>query len=81
MEAPPGIGPGMKVLQTSALPLGYGAVGILVYYTTSNPFCQVLFENFRKKFLALFRPPRFPFELGAYRLAAGDSMVQSTVSE
>ena len=25
MEAPPGIGPGMKVLQTSALPLGYGA--------------------------------------------------------
>ena len=27
MEAPPGIGPGMKVLQTSALPLGYGAGG------------------------------------------------------
>ena len=26
MEAPPGIGPGMKVLQTSALPLGYGAM-------------------------------------------------------
>ena len=26
MEAPPGIGPGMKVLQTSALPLGYGAI-------------------------------------------------------
>ena len=26
VEAPPGIGPGMKVLQTSALPLGYGAV-------------------------------------------------------
>ena len=26
LEAPPGIGPGMKVLQTSALPLGYGAV-------------------------------------------------------
>ena len=25
MEAPPGIGPGIKVLQTSALPLGYGA--------------------------------------------------------
>ena len=25
LEAPPGIGPGMKVLQTSALPLGYGA--------------------------------------------------------
>ena len=26
VEAPPGIEPGMKVLQTSALPLGYGAV-------------------------------------------------------
>ena len=26
MEAPPGIGPGIKVLQTSALPLGYGAI-------------------------------------------------------
>ena len=25
LEAPPGIGPGMKVLQTSAFPLGYGA--------------------------------------------------------
>ena len=26
MEAPPGIEPGVKILQTSALPLGYGAV-------------------------------------------------------
>ena len=26
LEAPPGIEPGVKVLQTSALPLGYGAV-------------------------------------------------------
>ena len=26
LEAPPGIGPGIKVLQTSALPLGYGAL-------------------------------------------------------
>ena len=26
LEAPPGIGPGIKVLQTSALPLGYGAI-------------------------------------------------------
>ena len=25
LEAPPGFGPGIKVLQTSALPLGYGA--------------------------------------------------------
>ena len=30
MEAPPGFEPGMEVLQTSALPLGYGAaVGML----------------------------------------------------
>jgi hypothetical protein len=27
LEAPPGFEPGMEVLQTSALPLGYGAVG------------------------------------------------------
>ena len=26
LEAPPGFEPGMEVLQTSALPLGYGAV-------------------------------------------------------
>jgi hypothetical protein len=26
LEAPPGLEPGMKVLQTSALPLGYGAI-------------------------------------------------------
>ncbi len=26
LEAPPGIGPGIKALQASALPLGYGAV-------------------------------------------------------
>ena len=26
MEAPPGFEPGVKVLQTSALPLGYGAM-------------------------------------------------------
>jgi hypothetical protein len=29
MEAPPGFEPGMEVLQTSALPLGYGAAGCL----------------------------------------------------
>ena len=28
MEAPPGFEPGMEVLQTSALPLGYGAAGV-----------------------------------------------------
>ena len=26
LEAPPGFEPGVKVLQTSALPLGYGAI-------------------------------------------------------
>ena len=26
LEAPPGIGPGIEVLQTFALPLGYGAL-------------------------------------------------------
>ncbi len=35
LEAPPGIGPGIKVLQTSALPLGYGALsaGISLPYS------------------------------------------------
>ena len=35
LKAPPGIGPGIKVLQTSALPLGYGAVfiSVLLYAT------------------------------------------------
>ena len=28
LEAPPGIGPGLKLLQSSALPLGYGAAAI-----------------------------------------------------
>ena len=32
MEAPPGFEPGMEVLQTSALPLGDGAVGGMVRY-------------------------------------------------
>ena len=32
MEAPPGFEPGMEVLQTSALPLGDGAVGGMERY-------------------------------------------------
>ena len=36
LEAPPGFGPGVKVLQTSALPLGYGALSI---------FCKVAVEK------------------------------------
>ena len=37
LEAPPGIGPGIKVLQTSALPLGYGAL----YGVRVRNFCYV----------------------------------------
>ena len=36
LEAPPGIGPGIKVLQTSALPLGYGAVCNFCVLTTGH---------------------------------------------
>ena len=47
LEAPPGIGPGIKVLQTSALPLGYGAVfrnGNIIPRTSFfvNPFFEIL---------------------------------------
>ncbi len=37
LEAPPGFEPGMKVLQTSALPLGYGAIMIWSGRRDSNP--------------------------------------------
>ena len=39
MEAPPGIGPGIKVLQTSALPLGYSAVSIVLGYSIFELTC------------------------------------------
>ena len=48
LEAPPGIGPGMKVLQTSALPLGYGAKRI-AYYTMLSPPCQAETAGFRSE--------------------------------
>ena len=46
LEAPPGIGPGMRVLQTRALPLGHGAVlttGILyhVFFVLSMLFRKI----------------------------------------
>ena len=42
MEAPPGIGPGIRVLQTRALPLGHGAKSdILQYNTGENIFTPV----------------------------------------
>ncbi len=49
LEAPPGIGPGMKVLQTSALPLGYGAVIhnaniISQQFRFVNPFFEILWR-------------------------------------
>ena len=42
MEAPPGIGPGIKVLQTSALPLGYGAINMKMEGTFAVKTCQKL---------------------------------------
>ncbi len=41
---------GIKVLQTSALPLGYGAVNLLIYYSRNTCVCQGLFTVFRKYF-------------------------------
>ena len=55
LEAPPGFGPGIRVLQTRALPLGHGAIfRVLWYYSRMNVICQGLFEiNFRKKVVTL----------------------------
>ena len=46
LEAPPGIGPGIRVLQTRALPLGHGAVTYLLIISKSTPFV--------KRFLGFF---------------------------
>ena len=46
MEAPPGIGPGMRVLQTRALPLGHGAV--------SAAFGDWIIISRRKRFVNSF---------------------------
>ena len=79
LEAPPGIGPGMKVLQTSALPLGYGAVQLgtgtfphSVFYSKAAPYVTA----FEKKRARCFRardwsglrgsnPPPPPWQGGA----------------
>ena len=42
LEAPPGIGPGIKVLQTSALPLGYGAL-----FRIQKNVCSIYKKNER----------------------------------
>ena len=52
LEAPPGIGPGIEVLQTFALPLGPGAVfGTEVLYHNTFGLSML----FRKFFLLNFR--------------------------
>ena len=40
LEAPPGIEPGMEILQTSALPLGYGAIS-KQHCTLYGSLCQL----------------------------------------
>ena len=50
LEAPPGIGPGIRVLQTRALPLGHGAVSVPAHYTAKRRICQDLFAIFFKFF-------------------------------
>ncbi len=49
LEAPPGIGPGIKVLQTSALPLGYGALSAGISLPYSNPSVKHKFTASREK--------------------------------
>ena len=51
LEAPPGFGPGIRVLQTRALPLGHGAIFRMpYYYSKEGELCQGVFKK-RKKFL------------------------------
>ena len=46
LEAPPGIGPGIEVLQTFALPLGHGAIFTQqTNYITNKVNCQVLLST------------------------------------
>ncbi len=55
MEAPPGIGPGMKVLQTSALPLGYGAIPAKQSVPYFRPRVKAFLLDHREKFLFVNR--------------------------
>ena len=51
LEAPPGIGPGMRVLQTRALPLGYGAGWNCLYIIAEEmTFVKRFFRDFQKIF-------------------------------
>ena len=68
LEAPPGIGPGMKVLQTSALPLGYGENALFIkgFGTFLLPFnaletsLETSFILFLLHFNAFFRIRTWP---------------------
>ena len=61
MEAPPGIGPGMKVLQTSALPLGYGAIPAEQSVPYFRPAVKIFLLDHREKFLLVNdSDPQFP---------------------
>ena len=60
LEAPPGIGPGMKVLQTSALPLGYGAL----FFFWKNGY-ETCFVPVRWSGLRGSNPPPPPWQGGA----------------
>ncbi len=65
MEAPPGIEPGIKVLQTSALPLGYGAAlpeKAFLFYQTSEKKASV-FMRFLKNHEVLVNAPELTAEL------------------
>ncbi len=55
LEAPPGIGPGIKVLQTSALPLGYGAVFSTRPLYRKDALLSSPFRNFFEIFLIFSR--------------------------
>ena len=51
LEAPPGIGPGMSVLQTRALPLGHGAGWNCLYIIAEEmTFVKRFFRDFQKIF-------------------------------
>ena len=60
LEVTPGFEPGIRVLQTLALPLGYVTVYTLLY--ANLPKKSTLFLNFLKFFCFRFRTaiPRFP---------------------
>ena len=57
LEAPPGIGPGMKVLQTSALPLGYGEIALFIKGFWNSLFASARLGNrFGNQFYCIFTP-------------------------